>query len=198
MKNKILTISIIFILLSFIFINSCFAYSSSNSVQTLFSACTNYLDDHNITYYDYVVLEKYNAKEYIFIFLTNSNYTFKANTSKNYISANYNIIFHFDSNEEDLSVFSSNTGSTVYDIFSLSMFYPTYSTFDIYNSSNALFFQLTPVPPSTLVEALEISKPKETFQTMMSGIIPYLIALVVGLVAFWKAWQLLLKELRRA
>lgn len=67
-----------------------------------------------------------------------------------------------------------------------------------------VFFQQTPVPSkviigqTTLAEELETAQVKENFQTMMSGIIPYLIALVVGLVAFWKAWQLLLKELRQA
>lgn len=72
-----------------------------------------------------------------------------------------------------------------------------------FNKSD-VFFQQTPVPSkviigqTTLAEELEMAQVTENFQTMIRGIIPYLIALVVGLVAFWKAWQLLLKQLRKA
>ena len=56
------------------------------------------------------------------------------------------------------------------------------------------FFLKAPV----LAMALEMSDPMKTYQTMMNGMIPYLIAFLVGLVAFWKAWQLLLSQLRKA
>lgn len=71
-----------------------------------------------------------------------------------------------------------------------------YSNVNIYNTDGSIFFQ--PPPATTLAAVLEEAQAVKNFQTMMSGIIPYLIALVVGLVAFWKAWQLLLIELRKA
>jgi len=38
----------------------------------------------------------------------------------------------------------------------------------------------------------------KTFQTMITGMIPYLAVFLVGLVAFWKGWQLLLTALHKA
>lgn len=70
-----------------------------------------------------------------------------------------------------------------------------YSNFDIYDESNNLVFQR---PVLTLGEALEITNPVEMYQTMIHGMIISLIVFLVGLVAFWKAWSLLSKELRKA
>lgn len=74
------------------------------------------------------------------------------------------------------------------------------SSIDIYdyNDPDKVVFQHPPVPDRTLVEALEENSPVEKFQTMMSGMIKYLLLFLIGLVAFWKGWQMLSKELRRA
>lgn len=71
-----------------------------------------------------------------------------------------------------------------------------YSNYNIKNVDGEIFFQKT--AQLTLGEVLEINNPVKIFQIMTHGIIPYLIVFIVGLVAFWKAWQLLLKELRKA
>lgn len=69
-----------------------------------------------------------------------------------------------------------------------------YCSRDIKDSGGNVVFR-GPVP--TLGEVLEKNNPVQTFQTMTRGIITYLIVFLVGLVAFWKAWQLLSKELRK-
>ena len=69
-----------------------------------------------------------------------------------------------------------------------------YCNIDLVDQSGNVVFQ---VPVLTLGEVLEQTNPVQTFQTMTRGIITYLIVFLVGLVAFWKAWQLLFKELRK-
>lgn len=65
----------------------------------------------------------------------------------------------------------------------------------IYYENGELVF---PIPVLTLGEVLEKNNPVKNFQTMMSGIIPYLLAFMIGLVAFWKGWQFLSKALHKA
>lgn len=75
-----------------------------------------------------------------------------------------------------------------------------YSSFDITDTEGNVLFQgpvLTTETP-TLGEVLEKANPVETFQTMTHGMITYLLVFLVGLVAFWKAWSLLSKSLRKA
>lgn len=81
-----------------------------------------------------------------------------------------------------------------------------YSSVDIYSSSSSNDVAISktgtnfflPEPEVTLATILEENSPTETFQTMIHGIIPYLIAFLVGLVAFWKGWKFLSKELHKA
>ena len=78
--------------------------------------------------------------------------------------------------------------------FYISLSNVIYCSRDIKDSEGNVVFR-GPVP--TLGEVLEKNNPVQTFQTMTRGIITYLIVFLVGLVAFWKAWQLLSKELRK-
>lgn len=73
-----------------------------------------------------------------------------------------------------------------------------YSTHDIYTSPDGTGDLVFQRPVLTLAEVLEEAKPVETFQTTMSGIIVSLTVFLVGLVAFWKAWSFLSKNLRKA
>lgn len=69
-----------------------------------------------------------------------------------------------------------------------------YSSYDMYNG-NALVFQK---PVLTLGEALAMTNPVKTFQTMMPGMILSLVAFLVLLVGFLKAWSILSNSLRKA
>ena len=72
-----------------------------------------------------------------------------------------------------------------------------FSTLPVYTDSSFSEVFIHPVQES-LAQVLEKNNPVKNFQTMMSGIIPYLIAFIIGLVAFWKGWQFLSTQLRKA
>lgn len=72
-----------------------------------------------------------------------------------------------------------------------------YSNVDVnYHSSNGtneIFFQSTPLALSPYRTTILMGT---VFQIV--GLIPYLAVFLIGLVAFWKAWQFLLQQLRTA
>lgn len=70
-----------------------------------------------------------------------------------------------------------------------------YSNFDIKNEEGSVLFQR---PVMSLAESLVTAEPVKTYQIMIHGMIIFLVVFLVGLVAFWKAWSFLSKELRKA
>lgn len=62
-------------------------------------------------------------------------------------------------------------------------------------SDSTVFFSRMALTLSMIVEQ---SHPEEMIPTMIVGLIPCLMLFLVGLVAFWKAWQLLSRLLRKA
>ena len=208
MKSKILiTFSLVLLILLSLTVN-CFAVSDYPSIKSISTIDGLYIN--------YFIFTKNNDVRAVVISTDNSSAFSKVTINYNSWNTRFNI---WNSSDEDLNMYyfilnngewetfsaSSIVSAGTKAIVSISDSVVVESTVDIYKSYNSsndgsideIFFQKTPVP-STLVEVLEMSKPKEMFQTMIRGIIPYLIALVVGLVAFWKAWQILLKELRKA
>lgn len=226
MKNKILSISIILILLSFIFINNLvFASSeySSVTVKVTSVGCPEY--GQYVTQLLPEDIKKTDDLHFIYCW---SGLYHKAllyiaedwtSTTIFKLSSDYRYLFAYDTatgetydfkiydNSKDTPPTFIETCPNLYwngDIYFQNGFpnlqiYTDPIYFDNMTLANkaseeiSFFFQ-----GLTLAETLALSNPTKTFQTMMRGIIPYLIALVVGLVAFWKAWQLLLKELRKA
>ena len=75
-----------------------------------------------------------------------------------------------------------------------------YANHDIVNISNdTVFFSKTlPVSHKDLKEVLEENPPLGLMSPLIRGISPFLIGLLIVLVAFWKAWQFLFKTLRKA
>lgn len=73
-----------------------------------------------------------------------------------------------------------------------------YATTDIYFNGE-LFFQ---VPPQTIMKTLveETTRVQimEQIKKMIVGFLKYLIVLVISLLAFWKGWQFLSTQLRKA
>ena len=72
------------------------------------------------------------------------------------------------------------------------------STHDIYTDSSLtdVFFSATRIIPT--LETLTKHPPLTLMSHQLRGIIPFLIGLLIALVAFWKAWQFLFKTLRKA
>ena len=89
MKNKILTISFIFILLSLVFINNCFAFSETININGTSYNC--FIPDK--AYNTMITLEEYN----------NSNYKFWANCGDSQLHV------YFFPKDMDIKIWKSNT-----------------------------------------------------------------------------------------
>lgn len=76
------------------------------------------------------------------------------------------------------------------------------SSKDIYtdNTFTEIFFLSTPLETitSTLVEETEKAQIMEQMKKMIVGFLKYLAVLVISLLAFWKGWQFLSMQLRKA
>lgn len=76
-----------------------------------------------------------------------------------------------------------------------------YSSINIvYNDDNSkVFFQQAPLGiTKTLVEETQKVEIMEQMKIMIVGFLKYLIVLVISLIAFWKGWQFLSTQLRKA
>lgn len=220
MKNKILPITFIFLLISFCFINNCFAYQ----LDTTKSSYKLYISDK--AYEKLQTFDEYKSGEYYYFvrFWDNNTYQyffFHANDLGDikFVShdgaplrstgAISNVKEYDVSIDNDYSVISEYTHSQL--TYTMNFYtnvdggrnWGYISNFTIYwdeACTNVFFYQPPIVLKSepTLAGVLAETNPTQTFQTMMSGIIPYLVVFLVGLVAFWKAWSILSKELRKA
>ena len=219
MKNKILPLFLIFTLFSALFVNFSYAYVSyieDDVLENIVDYCknTDYYQSGDYylvvaptrsTYtntncpYAVVLLPKYTDDSFNYYYLkessTNNTYCCTINNTPTIVPIDFPYYF-FDMNG-DLFSGSKVHSANNFILGNVSGTAYFYSDVDIYTdyTCTEIFFQRT---PTSLVEVLEVVAPAKIFQTMMSGMIPYLIVFVIGLVAFWKAWQLLLKELRRA
>ena len=73
------------------------------------------------------------------------------------------------------------------------------STADIKNSDGeTFFFYGMPLSHHAVWKTTTSQTLQQMFLITMAGLVKFLIPLLVGLVAFWKSWQLLLQQLRRA
>ena len=74
-----------------------------------------------------------------------------------------------------------------------------YSSVDIKDSSGNVFFQKTPLGiTETLVVETNKVQIAEQLKKMITGFLKYLIALVISVIAFWKGWQFLSTQLKKA
>lgn len=197
MKNKILTISIIFILISFTFINNCFA--TSDTYNVIGTNDIKYTISSNIS--NFIIADFYGTEYYVLIYssddtttwkITQLNDTYKTTSIIN-SSGTFNII-KINKSNTDFSTGSVETWNnktiTIYqDII--------YSSNDIYDlAGNGIFFQGAPV--TVLTPILEKMEMKEPIVTTVVGLAKLLIPLLICLVGFWKAWRLLSKILYKS
>lgn len=216
MKNKILAISIIFILLSFIFINnSVFAASYDLSDYENHVGSNAYLIAYDETDKIFYLFVSANSGTKYFIggsaTVEDSKYiSYGIACSGSYGSwqgnqCNY-YVYTFDS--------STNTFTNKTTYYPSSQFYFDNNMLiiatntDYYHWENTTpFFQATPLPsvvyiqPLTIAEEMEKMKVQELSQTIVTtivGLAKYLIPLLICLLGFWKAWKLLSKTLRKA
>lgn len=205
MKNKILSILCIFILVSFIFINNN-TFATSNSFYLSINGTIVELPDfyNNINTSNGFIITSSDLNEFRIMEFLDTPYdnrvfsevlysfeTFRYYTSEAKILGSWKI-YTYTLDGSYTVEYTSN------DHWDWSYHWPVvYSSYNIYDVDGQLFFHQAPLS-LTAIQVLEQNSPMKIFQTMTHGMIPYLIVFLVGLVAFWKAWQLLLKELRKA
>ena len=77
-----------------------------------------------------------------------------------------------------------------------------YSSLDIYDDSGNMVFQGAPqvnqIPEITKTLVEQTTQVGMQPLTLIKTLLPIVIVTIVGLIGFWKAWQLLLKNLRKA
>ena len=217
MKNKILTISIIFILLSLVFINNCFAFSETININGNSYNC--FIPDK--AYNTMITLEEYNNSNYKFLANCGDSqlhvYFFpkdmdikiwKSNTvggyQSNYASIeNFSCIYYsiwensgsINTTDKNRTDFASANGSYGYYVNGSNHYF--YTNINIYNDNTCTdFFFKAPV--TVLVPVLEKMEMKEPIVTTIVGLAKLLIPLLICLIAFWKAWRLLSRILHKS
>lgn len=211
MKNKILAISIIFILLSFLFINnSVFATETTNTLIVDghdMSDIYNYFSPDD-AFFIYIAPE---TTSYFFYKPTANGYTSHVSlfstsneATVQYYDSSWNYYGHvkfysFDTSTEKFNFAWEGDVNGDHNISNMNI---VYSSKGIYNSDHTTFFMNPPVTEqpetTTLKPILEKVEMKQPIITTIVGLAKLLIPFLVCLIAFWKAWQLLLKILHKS
>lgn len=219
MKNKILTISIIFILLSLVFINNCFAFSETININGNSYNC--FIPDK--AYNTMITLEEYNNSNYKFwancgdsqlhvyffpkdmdikIWKSNTDGGFQSNYAsiENFSCIYYSILENsgsINTTDKNRTDFASANGSYGYYLNGSNHYF--YTNINIYNDNTCTdFFFKAPVTEITLAQELEKIQVAEIWKTLMKNVVVSLVVFLVGLIAFLKAWAWLKTQLHKA
>lgn len=205
MKNKILTISIIFILLTFVFIsNNVFATSLSDYPDFPVPTTVGGNSPNNYRRLNYIYLGPNNNTflvSYFYTYVSNKKPVIIADEAITYNytgSSTYYYTYILNNDDSTWSSYDNGTsesGNTIshtpyYDIY--------YSEIDIYNKSGDIVFQVPPVQQRVVAQKLEGVEMKEPIITTIVGLAKLLIPFLICLIGFWKGWQLLLKILHKS
>lgn len=207
LKSKLFIILLVFILISFSFISFS---KANNEITYIFNKQT-----YNITLPENLVGNFVICRDngsYTLLYTTSSGY-FKI--TQEFSDGKYGIMCYSDKEctktkpYNILVLFSSNT-TLDYINGNIGSWKPTdyqqrydfqsmfYSSVDVYYNGE-LFFQL---PPQGITQMLVAETTKaqimEQMKIIVVGFLKYLIVFVVSLIAFWKGWQFLLGQLRKA
>lgn len=205
MKNKILTVSIIFILLSFAFINFSLGFTI-NSITCDYNGTTYTLDLPDEVYnYSYYFIARQIGTDQVFIYCSNEPFIYNEKCSAYYDSNKVDCLTCYKSTvcyyKYKLTTsteweFLSKTGLHVSGILTPSQNYWyefIYTNVDICDSSGTVFFQQTPL---TLEEVLMKAEAVKTFQTMMKNVVISLLVFLISFVALYKGWNFLRTQLK--
>lgn len=202
MKNKIFTISIIFILLSLIFINNnIFAYSMDDAPWTPDETTLNFIynrDEYKSGKYNYVFYQVYGSNKNYMVFFSkdldiipvvewseeNSCYQLSIGSAEN--------TFDFIRVENDYYV-TEYTDNFISPVLIGQYFHADVNVSN--KTTGTYFFQSAPV---TLAEALEVANPIQQWKLQMKSVVVSLVVFLVGLIAFFKAWAWLKIQLSKA
>lgn len=214
--HKILPILSILILVSFIFINNnVFAFSESVDINSNSYNC--FIPDK--AYNTFVTLEEYNNNNYkffvycgdsllhVYFFPKNMDIKIWKSNSGGGFQSNYESItdfscIYYSINESDGLINTTDKNRTSF-TNARSGYYVSgsnhyfYTNINIYtdNTCTAFFFQIAPLTLEPILGKVEMT---QEITTTIVGLAKLLIPLLICLLGFWKAWQLLSRLLHKA
>lgn len=213
LNNRILVILSIFVILITSLCTSCFASSDlkfSNDETYTLSDFSEFVgnDSYIIVYGSNKNLGKrflllpYNKEQYkVLLYKSGDYYSLQLHSidtdgGYNY-SKKYTFRYCLDKNSAWLSGTTSDSSGFYFD----GGIECVYTTDDIYDTEGNLVFQGAPQIPEitkTLVEQTTQTQIQEQLKLMITGFLKYLIVFVISVIAFWKGWKFLSKQLKRA
>ena len=207
--HKFLSILAIFLFILIAFSSRVFATSTSELSDT----DINLVVKHG---YDLIELNGYNPNVFtkyyidngnrICYFTDNSEISCVNGSGRYLLKVKNNCTVHFDIDTFDAIEFGNNMENQIGNPWDISYVNDiVFSSFDIYHGTSIVFeknidfFHQTPQGITlTLVEETTKAQIMEQMRIMIVGFLKYLIAFVVSVVAFWKGWQFLSTQLKKA
>lgn len=193
MKNKILSIFLIVILISFCFINSVFAVTT-NVPESFLNLIYN-TEDYKSGNYFLMVTENDTTKYKVYFIPKNDNLKVYCDGSKIYFNPSVSGVKVYGAGDTGLGsligTYSFSSEKYMHDSSNL-----FFAEFDVYTDStySDFFFDT----PTVLFQVLEKVEMTQEITTTIVGLAKLLIPLLVCLIGFWKAWQALSKQLHKA
>ena len=221
LKNKLFIILFTFILLTFVLCTSCFAsydfelegktYTVGDNLTNSFKYwCISYdysknwggnyfmflASDYPIIFNDYT--ENMTIRN---VYSLDENGEYSPIYSQRFHKTDFNTGFTYEDlatcTKDDLEVHETKISSSLYVDFN-----PIYSTHEILSENGTVVFQGAPqvnqIPEITKTLVEQTTQVGMQPLTLIKTLLPIVIVTIVGLIGFWKAWQLLLKNLRKA
>lgn len=220
LKSKLFFILIISILLIGSISSSCFASSDFSFTAFDKNNYTFTLNDE-LTSQNYYYIFSFSSSSYTLVSYFCSNYELELGDGllsvkdyskyndyylKYYCSSLIGAHVSFDSAISDfsnLTVDTLSTSSGYY--FNGTVLYGTclYANHDLYNIDGTLVFQVAPQEgapqiTTTLVTETTRAQINKQIQATITGFLKYLIVFVISVIAFWKGWQFLSRQFKRA
>lgn len=210
--NKFLPVLSVFLLIVFVFTTSVFASSDIKCQSCDVTINTNLDYDFSSVsesggkHLGLLVVADYNNEKYVFAYWS---YDSNFHNVKPYINNG----FVFMEGTYNIMIYKVVDNSLVHQGWTGGLFEKNgfadlgknstvfSSSSDIYTDSSLtdVFFHSAPLGiTQTLVEETEKVQIAEQLRTMVVGFLKYLIALVISVIAFWKGWQFLLTQLKKA
>lgn len=205
--NKI-TICLIIFMLLFLFSVKCFAttdidYSYYNDILKNAGNKPYFLSKNGSTGYFalfvYPCTNHYNHWDYEkddIYFYNRNNVLVCRNATRNEETTHFSD-YACDDGKNVKTVHSCWNGNSSFAINDMNNSHEMYTNKPVYKDIDRkeIFFLR---PQTTLAQALKKVEVTKMYQTMMIGLVKYLVLFLIGLVAFWKSWQFLFKNLQRA
>lgn len=203
--HKILPILAIFLFILFVFSSNVFATSvtelSTDDINTMVQRGYDVIEENGYNPSDFT---KYFIRDIGICYFTDNSSIVIGSASLVKVKNNCCVWFDFDTLEP--TEFANNMENQIgnpWDLVYTRNIY--YSSFTITSGNNVIFeknidfFHQTPQGiTATLVEEAMKAKILEQLKIMIVGFLKYLIVFVISVIAFWKGWQFLSMQLKKA